>query len=321
MLLTGGVNGSLKLWQIPSSNMRRSHLKHGVLVWSINPLNEKITDIIHLASNSKRNEREYNGLVMLSTASGSFALFDINKSVRKSFSSSKTPQQVMIWNISHYRGLKMHLPPGNPQIEIKKCLIQNSRENVLNANCLQKFVDLSICLSIGWVIRMHLDLLMVDGCWQVSGPNLKVQHKPPNMIYHDSERNVIEKQNPLVCMPEVPTAVACSTERSPVILITDVRPTDTMLPDVDKRVLGRSHGTPMAKRGNSDHILVLNQSSNSRPDDTNNILSQISLPRGKLRQMAVHPDNQWIVLSLSNRHPATPDSLLLMDLHVQATAY
>lgn len=313
MLLTGGANGSLKLWQFPLTIARNSHLKHGALIWSIKPLSEKITDIIAIPSNSKRNERKYNGLVMVSTASGSFALFDMNKSVRKSFSSLKTPQQIKIWNISQYHGLKMHIPSENEHFGVKKCIIQSNRDNsVHSTGSLQKHVDLSVCLSIGWVIRMHLELLMVDGCWQVFGPNLKIQHKPQNMTYHDSEGNKVEKQNPLVCVPEFPTPVACSSETSPIVFVTDVRPTDIILPDVDKRVLGGGHGPLMARRGDSDHIIVLNQNSNSRPDDDNDILSRIPLPRGKLRQMEVHPDENWIVLSLS-KGSANSSSLVLLQ--------
>jgi hypothetical protein len=314
-ILIGGASGSLKLWEIPTFNIGRGNQKHGTLVWSMNPLNEKITEILHLYSNG--DKKEFHGLVMVGTAVGSFAVFDIQKCACKSFSSSKTPQQLKMWNLSRqHRGLQNHILPNKNWMGIKKCVIFANKSSLdRNSLNLRKSVDLTVCLNSGWIITMQLDFRMRNNSWQVIGPSFKVIHKPPSITFQDSEGNEIDKKDPPVCVPEFSTPAACLGRKSSLIMIADVRPIRTTLQSTDKRVLGTSNEALLSRQGESDKIAIIDQKKNARFADDCGI-SKISLPRGKLKHMVIHPDSEWVVLSVANSTNTITNPLRLVNLQL-----
>ena len=313
-VFVGGLNGVLKLWEIPSTSIKKSSQKHCTLIWSMNTFNQKITEITYLHSDTDENES--NGLIMVATAYGSFALFDIHKCARKSFSSAKTPQKLKMWSLSReHRDLKNHLLPSRDWMGVNKCFIRTIKTSQdLMSTQLKKMFEICVCLNSGWVMSMRLDLCKNNGCWQVlgPGPSIKVIHRPSSVRFYSSEGNELLKAHPPVCVPEFPTPAIPLDKASSLLMIADVRPVKIMLPNTDKRVLGIKN--TMTREGDCDHIIVINQGENLHPMDDK--VSKISLPNGKLKNMTIHPDNEWVVVFLS-KCSGTSNSLKLMRLNAK----
>ena len=298
-LIVGGSNGALKLWEIQSSNLHRSNQKRSKLLWSVTTLNEKITEIVHIDDNS--------GLVLIGTATGSFYLFDTCKCVRKSFSSLKTPEQIKSWNLTNPTyGLGNQMLPSRDCLGVKKCYVVGMKSNLPGRNdfckdvsCLQ--VDLMVCLYCGWIIKMQMDIAERNGHWKVSRLRFKVIHKPSFVNYCDDEGNKGVKANPPICVPDYPTPTALLRQKDAFfVLISDVRPIDIILPSRDKRVLGESNdGMQSRKRCDHDKILIVNHKTTSQGEEE--VTAKMILPRGgKLKHIAMHPDNIWLVVTIDN---------------------
>lgn len=324
-LLVGGSNGSLKLWEIPNTNILKSNQNHGNLLWSINPCNEKITNIIHLhSSNTSNDNNNYsdnksNGLIMITTSYGSFVLFDIHKCSRKSFSSSKTPEQIKIWDISNrHRGLQNHILPSRDWLGVKKCFIQNIHTTLdVKAQTMKQLIDICVCLNSGWVMTMSLDLSFSNDCWQLMGhPIFKVYHKPTDVQFYDSEGNDVFKMKPPVCVPEIPTPAACLDNASSLVLIGNVEQIKITLPSSDKRVQGVGGQNVMSRENSCNKILIIDQKRSMvgiEDNDKASILS-FAIPRGKLKNITVHPGNEWVILSYAKGSDSSQNSLQLMKL-------
>ena len=315
-LLTGGSNGTFKLWEIPSNKIKRNAL--GTLVWSMNPFKENITEITHLHYNSISDiGKENDGLILIATAYGTFGLFDINKCSRKSFSSSKTPQTIKVWKLSNQqRGLQNHILPPIDWMGIQSCRIQSMKRSLdrINSNSkLKLLIGISVSLNSGWVLTMKLDLLFNNDNWNAHAPTFKVVHKPSSIQYFDEEEeeeNLLYKEQAPICVPDIPTPVVSLDKASSLVMIADVPQTNIILPSKDKHVLGSSSG--MTIRHPSYQMVLVDHRKNLIVDGDDSYLSKIPIPKGPLKHVAIHPDNEWLVLSYARGSNSTQKSLVLM---------
>jgi hypothetical protein len=315
-LCIGGEHGLLRLWEISSINITKSNQRNHTVLWSMNVVDEKITSIVHV--NPSANDKDINGIIMIATSYGSFVLLNMNRCSRKSFSSSKTPQKLSIWRISSKsHDFKNFVLPSTHWLGVKSCYIKSVQTSMETKNHLFKLcVDTTVCLISGWVLFMHFDMGLVGkhGNWKVQH-RFQVIHKPPDMIYWASEEDKLVRANASVCLPEFATPTASPNRKSPFIMIADVKQVDVMVPSIDKRVIGATWS--MRREGDCDRILIIDQQKffPSAIDDqqtSKNKVSAISLPKGSLRNIEVHPDSQWTVLSFTNYGELHCNSITLM---------
>ncbi len=287
-VIVGGSNGTVKLWEVSSCNLGRNNKKHTKPVWTITSLDGKISEIVHIES----------GLVLISTATGSFFLFDIYKCERKSFSSLKTPEQIKSWTLTN--GMANQSLPRRDCLAVKKCHLIGKKRNILGSAA-TVLCDLILCLKCGWVIKMQMDVIQIDGNSQLSRVRFGVIHKPSFVNYRDDEGNKVIKPNPSICVPEFPVPSALMLKKESLyVLMADVRPIEYVLPSRDKRVQGDSNdGMQFRNRYDHDKILIINPRKSSQGAE--GVMENITLPKGgKLKQMAMHPDNIWLVVTIDN---------------------
>ena len=298
-LLVGGIDGSLNLWTSSHLNCRR--------VWTIKPFknsNGSITEIEHLPA-SHGNQKS--GLVVAATSLGYFALIDTDRCSRKSFSSELTPQVLKTWSLSHLGGVRKHVLPSSSWMRVEKVYIWTDRPKMPTCNSPEeKILSFGVVTSGGWVISLHLEMA------KDAVPKAHVLHRSPNIVMCDSSKSFTYNGDSTPSVPEFPSVHGKLDTAASLIVVTKTKTMYQVLPDSNKRVLESSG----------------NISANSKEKDGLNIISRrgdspITIPvEGKLKHLAVHPDNEWMVASMlaPNCGPQPSSTIHLMNLSSHGAA-
>ncbi len=295
-ILVGSRDGILRLWNVPNCGR-----KQGRLVWAISPWNGRgvsrggggnITEILHLSTGSFK---ENNGLLLVATSIASFALIDMNKCTRKSFATSMnpTPQVLKVWNLTGLRGLKGQKLPTANWMGVKKCFICSDISSELEGPSLvaRKSVELLVITNSGWVVNLRFDVSKSV----LSSMTAQILHQGPESVKFDSSLQAIIKEkrnkeeNP-TSLPKFSSVAGSLNKAHSLLVITKVSPTNVYLSSSDKRVLAIM-GDNSTKSG-PDGLMIINTRSKAFMSD-----SVFTIPKQlDVKHLAVHPDNQWMVI-------------------------
>jgi len=313
-ILIGGNDGTLKLWNVPSSCSKLSG-SQGRLVWSINPWKSNdgkyggITEIVHLAASPSKQE---SGLILIATSIGYFALIDMNKCSRKSFSSNPTPQVLKTWNLSQLRGLRNHVLPSSKWMGVEKCHVWTDMPNLGTVDStVQKSVELAVVTSGGWVISLRFDVNK-NG---VEVPIAKVLHRSPTVVKYDPTESTFYDDDPTApaSVPKFASVYGSMDNAASLIVVTKTKRMYQALPDQDKRILDNgivSRGVAArSKKDGKDGLTLINRNGGTP--------ITIPISEGHVQQLAIHPDSEWMVASISGTSSA--GVIQLMNLKSRTT--
>ena len=290
-VLVGGKDGTLNLWKFSNGSQGR-------LAWSINPWrannsrNGGISEIVHLTAGSSKTTC---GLVLVATSIGWFALIDIDNCTRKSFSSTLTPKVMKTWSISQLGGIKKHVLPKSEWMGIRKCYVWADKARFTNMidSKLNKSVDVGVITCGGWVILMQLTVTKGTVHTLVA----RVLHRSPTVVQCDSTQSTFyDDPRAPASVPEFASVYGKFDNAASQIIVTKTKPMYQVLPGSDKRVLDQSIGRgglihSVREKGGPSGFTLINRRT-GRPE------TSITIPiNGEVKQVAIHPDNEWIAVS------------------------
>mmetsp|Transcript_4906 Transcript_4906/g.9362 ORF Transcript_4906/g.9362 Transcript_4906/m.9362 type:complete len:540 (+) Transcript_4906:90-1709(+) len=297
-VITGGTNGTLCYWQYysPSQN------KKSRVIWAFNPWNCKIgqcggiTAIVPLSSTRRTGNKD--GFLLVSTSIGHFAVIDMDQFSSKAFSSKPTPTVLKIWNLSQLAGLRKHVLPPGTWMGVKKIYVWADKPKVITSDASSTcetamLVDIAVITNGGWVITLKFDIANNNTPFET--PRARVLHRSPHVIQCDSTQTHFYKDsNPRASVPYFPSVYGKLDEGASWLVVTKTQPIYEVLPDCDKRILSQSIGSGG---------LIYSTTKNDEPDGLSvihrNWGEQFTIPiQGKLKQLSIHPDNEWIVAYL-----------------------
>jgi len=299
-VLVGGNDGTLSLWKYTPPS-RGSNSTQNRAIWFFNPwgtsVSGGITEIVHLSSSPSK---EKNGLLLVATSIGCFSLIDMNCCSRKSFSSCMTPKILSIWNISQLSALKKHVLPSSKWMGAKKIFVWSDKPTFRDGKLgMDKTVEVAVVTSGGWVIALKFDVTKS----KVAAMTARVVHRSPTVIQCDSSQtSLYDGPDAPASVPDFASVHGTFDKTTSLIVVTKTKPMYQVLPDYDKRVLGQSIGNGGLIRSNMkadgpDGLAVIHR----------HVGAQFDIPiDGKLKQLVIHPDNEWIlattISSAGQRH-------------------
>jgi len=326
-VMVGGKNGMLQLWTVSHERIMSNHTtrimdntkqqkrKYIKCHWSYAPWtsikkaswSESITDIIPLFSdknNSMEDKGAANGftkpeLVLVSGIHGSFALIDIKNCTRKAFSPQIIPQLLKTWNLSSEKGLMSSLGYKNRIIDVRKCFTWKEVEKMNRSEKLSyKFIDATIVTTNGCVLNMNINvrdksLRAVTGerQWDVKVSYLKVFHGS------NGRNSDVVFDNEITHLSSVPKCLAgaCSYGLSSSICVTESKRIPMILPDKDDEVLNLCSSIQYQSRKSSDDSIFIIDKKGL------NLHHKISsLGNSTIQHIAIHPENDWMVVSVED---------------------
>jgi hypothetical protein len=276
----------------------------------MNPLknarNGGITEIVHLSANPGD---EKSGLILATTSIGWFALIDINNCSRKSFSSDLTPQVMKTWSLSQLGGIRKHVMPSSKWMGVEKVYVWADKPKTLIGNQpVKKCVTLGVITSGGWIISLRFDVA------KDVIPIARVLHRSPTVLKCDSTRtNFYNDSTPSV--PDFASVHGKLDSAASLLVVTKTNTMYQVLPDSDKRVLDQSIASSGLINSNSKEKGGLTLISRRGGDP-------ITIPiEGKLKHLAIHPDNEWMAASILVPHESqTTSTIQLMSLSSRIVA-
>ena len=207
----------------------------------------------------------------------------MNKCTRKSFAANPTPQVLKTWNLRQLRALKNHCNqvPGGKYLGVAKCFVQS--EVVTQSN--KKNIEVLIVTNGGWIISQRFEVK--NGA--VMSLSASILHSSPGIKQFDMEGNELDNGLQIGTTPSsTPTfsSVAGSLNVSnSLIVLTDVEAIRQVLPSKDKRVLDMQ--SIVSRKSSPDGLMIMNLKGGH----------QIRIPNQEIvKHLAVHPDNQWMVV-------------------------
>lgn len=312
-IITGGTDGILRLWKTPNKTVEHSLKRKNKLIWSLKPLTSKhretesLSEIVSFPSGVTD---ETSGLILVAGDMGSISLLDIHKCSRTAFSVSTTPQVLMTFHLSNFRGLRRCKLPSDKWMGVKRAFILTTRLNEFNAqNCDRakfenetkaiKQVDLAIVTNCGWVMLLYVDLHLKSD-WEVNSSKLKLLHRGDDVLFRTANFEEIDGTwDAPVSLPQISTPTDC-LHGSSLVCVADVKSVCQVLPNKDKRIVDSfsqvncDECIVSGKSQQTDRIVIMD--TRSRVIDEG-IVSKIVLPNGPAHQLCIDPGNRWIVVS------------------------
>ena len=143
-------------------------------------------------------------------------------------------------------------------------------------------------------------------------PVSRVLHRSPEVLQCDVGReNIRAGGSRSASVPEFRSVHGFFPASPCSVVITETKRNYQVLPTVtDQRVL--EHSVSMEREGGPDSLLVLNTKSGD--------IMTIKVPKGRVRKLGIHPDNQWMVLSstLPSSHASVVDLMCLRPTNENA---
>jgi hypothetical protein len=309
-VITGGKDGSLSYWiyTCPSREKVQSRV-----IWTFNPWNAKngesggVTEIVPLSST--RHTTNKDGFLLVATSIGYFAVIDMNQFSTKSFSSKPTPTILKLWSLSQLAGLRKYVLPHGTWMGVKKIYVYSEKPKESDTGATSAtatLVDIAVITNGGWVITLKFDIVNNS---TVDTPRARVLHRTPSVIQCDSTQTPLDKQpmRPPASVPNFPSVYGKLDQGASLLVVTKTQRIYEVLPDCDKRILSQSIGIGG---------LICHTKKNDEPDGLTvihrNVGEQFTIPiQGKLKQLSIHPDNEWIVVYLDL--PTGQKTVILMS--------
>jgi len=315
-LLTGGTNGILTHWEVPNEAplKRRGQFICSLNVWKTQSSMQGISEICELSSAAKKED---SGLIFVAGDMGTIAVLDINKCSRKAFSACSEPQVLMLFHLTTFRGLRGCNLPSSKWMGIQRAFIiasqnvnkfdtysRNTTKDAKHEIRAKKQVNLGIIIKCGWVMYLEISFTLKIN-WGVVSSKIKLLHRGADISFENTEGEEVEMSDTPVSLPEIPTPAACLHGSSfPLVCVANVKPLRQVLPHKDKSLIDSTHQRtiPFANQRNS--ILIMGMEGNLAGEE----IGTIVLPNGPAHQLAIHPGNQWIVVS-------TQSNIMMYHLH------
>eukprot|EP00559_Dactyliosolen_fragilissimus_P007138 CAMPEP_0184860318 /NCGR_PEP_ID=MMETSP0580-20130426/5227_1 /TAXON_ID=1118495 /ORGANISM="Dactyliosolen fragilissimus" /LENGTH=944 /DNA_ID=CAMNT_0027357383 /DNA_START=57 /DNA_END=2891 /DNA_ORIENTATION=- len=298
LLLSGGMQGTLSLWKLKSPSNDTTTLQvQAKLVWTTNPWlsgssPERIDQIIHLPSS-----KSY-GLVLVAGNKASISIIDTCSHVRKAFSTDITPHMAGIWNL-----LPRQTNPPSSDLGISKIILQGNPRNTLHKvkdplHFEHKYFDITVIFQCGWILQAQLEGICKKE-WKFSLRQSHFVHKSPKVTYFDSTGDELQMDKPAFSLPAAPVPAECF-HNSSTFCFAGVRPMCFTLPDKDSKTVVNVESIQRSfdeKNANGtlifmDHFFRLANEDSST--------CEISFPNAILKQIAIHPHDEWMIIGLSS---------------------
>ena len=291
-VIIGGNDGNVSLWKLtkPSRNQSRNLISKPL--WSCNPFGQcpgtcgEIIDALLLNSSSALPSQS--GQIIFATSFGNFAVVDLNRCERKAFSSQLSPTIMTYWNLSQMKKVKKHVLPTGKWMGVRKMYLWSAIPIGTKTSDLS--IEIGVVTNGAWLISIKFDIRSN----KVSPPSSSVIHRSPKVVQCNSDRSSIhEGPTSPASVPDFPSVYGSFEKDSSLVILTKTKTRYQVLPDYDKRVLSQSVGITGLINSTTDgpeELVVIHR--NSGP------LFDIPV-QGKLKRIALHPKNEWMVASYS----------------------